>query len=50
MMPQPEIILDISHYRLFKPVKSDVPAEKPKHFMEIKFLHKGIDAINFHNY
>ena len=40
------IILDISHYRLFKPVKSDVPAEKPKYFMKIKFLHKGIDAIN----
>ena len=40
------IILDISLYRLFKPVKSDVPAEKPKHFMKIKFLHKGIDAIN----
>ena len=40
------IILDISHYRLFKTVKSDVPAEKPKHFMKIKFLHKGIDAIN----
>ena len=39
-------ILDISHYRLFKPVKSDVPAEKPKHFMKIKFLHKGIDANN----
>ena len=40
------IILDISHYRLFKPVKSYVPAENPKHFMKIKFLHKGIDAIN----
>ena len=40
------IILDISHYGLFKPVKSDVPAENPKHFMKIKFLHKGIDAIN----
>ena len=40
------IILDISHYRLFMPVKSDVPAENPKHFMKIKFLHKGIDAIN----
>ena len=39
-------ILDISHYRLFKPVKSDVPAENPKHFMKIKFLHKGTDAIN----
>ena len=42
------IILDISHNRLFKSVKSDVPAEKPKHFMKIKFLHKGIDAV--HNY
>ena len=40
------LYLDISHYRLFKTVKSDVPAEKPKHFMKIKFLHKGIDAIN----
>ena len=40
------IILDISHYRLFNPVKSNVPAENPKHFMKIKFLHKGIDAIN----
>ena len=40
------IILDISHYRLFKPVKSDVPAENPKHFMKIKFLHKGIDIVN----
>ena len=40
------IILDMSHYKLFKPVKSDVPAEKPKHFMKAKFLHKGIEAIN----
>ena len=40
------IILDIPHYRLFKPVKSDVPEEKSKHFMKIKFLHKEIDAIN----
>ena len=40
------IILNISHYRLFKPVKSDVSAEKPKHFMKIKFLHKRIDTIN----
>ena len=29
------IILDISYYRLFKPVKSDVPTGKPKHFMKI---------------
>ena len=40
------IILDISHYRLFKFVKSDVPAEKPKHFIKMEFLHKRIDAIN----
>ena len=40
------IILHILHYRPFKPVKSDVPAEKPKHFMKIKFLHKGLDPIN----
>ena len=40
------IILDISYFRLLKPVKCDVPAENPKHFMKIKFLHKGIDAIN----
>ena len=31
------IILDIANYRLFRPVRSDFPAEKPKHFMKIKF-------------
>ena len=40
------IILNIANYRLFRPVKSDVPAEKPKHFMKIKFLNKAVDAIN----
>ena len=40
------IILDISHYRLFKHVNSDVPAGKPKHFTKINFLHEGIDAID----
>ena len=40
------IILDIANYRLFRPVRSDVPAEKPKHFMKIKFLNKAVDAIN----
>ena len=39
------IILDIARYRLL-PVRSDVPAEKPKHFMKIKFLNKAVDAIN----
>ena len=40
------IILDVASYRLFRPVRSDVPAEKPKHFMKIKFLNKAVDAIN----
>ena len=40
------IILDIANYRLFRPVRSDVPAEKPRHFMKIKFLNKAVDAIN----
>ena len=40
------IILDIANYRLFRPVRSDVPAEKPKHFMKIKFFNKAVDAIN----
>ena len=29
------IILDIANFRLFRPVRSDVPAEKPKHFIII---------------
>ena len=37
------IILDIANYRLFRPVRSDVPAEKPK---KIKVLNKAVDAIN----
>ena len=40
------IILDIANYRSFRPVRSDVLAEKPKHFMKIKFLNKAVDAIN----
>ena len=39
------IILDIANYR-FRPMRSDVSAEKPKHFMKIKFLNKAVDAIN----
>ena len=41
------IILDIANFWLFRPVRSDVPAEKPKHFMKIKFFNKAVDAINF---
>ena len=40
------IILDIANCRLFRLVRSDVPAEKPKRFMKIKFLDKAVDAIN----
>ena len=40
------IILNIANHRLFRPVRSDVPAEKPKHFIKIKFLNKAVDAIN----
>ena len=40
------IILDIANYRLFRPVRNDVPAEKPKHVMKIKILNKAVDAIN----
>ena len=40
------IILDIANYRLFRPVRSDVPAEKPKQLMKIKFFNKAVDHIN----
>ena len=40
------IILDIVNFKLFRPVRSDVPAEKPKHFTKIRFLNKAVDAIN----
>ena len=40
------IILDIANFRLFRPVRSDVPAENPKHFMKIKFFNKAVDAIS----
>ena len=40
------IILDIANFRLFRPVRSDVPVEKPKHFMKIKFLNKAVNSIN----
>ena len=40
------IVLDIANYRLFRPLRSDVSAEKSKNFMKIKFLNKAVDAIN----
>ena len=40
------IILDIANCKSFRPVRNDVLAEKPKHFMKIKFLSKAVNAIN----
>ena len=40
------ITLDIANYWLLRPMRSDVPAEKPKQFMKIKFLKKAVDTIN----
>ena len=40
------IILNIANYRLFRPVRSDVPGEKPKNFLKIKFLNIAVNAIN----
>ena len=40
------IILDNATYRLFRPVRSDLPMEKPKNFMQNKFLNKAVAAIN----
>ena len=31
---------------LFRPVRSDVLGEKPKHFIKIQCLNKAVDAIN----
>ena len=46
------IILDIANFRLFRPVRSDVPAENPKHFMKIKkFSIKLLMPLTFqHSY
>ena len=42
------IILDISHCKLFKPVRSDVLAENSKYVTKLKLLHdRKKDAINF---
>ena len=41
------IILDISQYRLFRPVHSDLLNTDAKtHFIKLNFVNKGIDAIN----
>ena len=41
------IIQDIANDGLFRPVSSDVPSEKPKHFMKIKFLIKLSMPLTF---
>ena len=43
------IILNIANFRLFKPVRSDVPAKKSNNFMKIKLLNKVVDVINLQN-
>ena len=40
------IILKIDNYRLLRLVRSDVPMEKPKNSMKIKFLNETVDDIN----
>ena len=40
------IILDIAHYRLFKPVRGDVPVDPPKYLTKIEFIKKAIDTLN----
>ena len=35
-----------SNYRLFKPVRRDVPVDPLKYFMKIKFMNKAIDTIH----
>ena len=40
------IILDTANYRLFRAMRSDAPAEKPKHFMKIHIWNKAVDAIH----
>ena len=38
--------MDITNYRLFRLVRNDIPADKPKDFMKTKFSNKAVDAIN----
>ena len=41
------IILDTAHYRLFRPVRSDLLSTDAKtHFIKLDFINKGIDAVN----
>ena len=41
------IILDTVHYRLFRPIRSDLLSAGAKtHFIKLNFIDKGIDAVN----
>ena len=40
------IILDTAHYRLFRPIRSDISTDAKTHFIKLDFINKGIDAVN----
>ena len=40
------MICDIAQYRLFRPVRNNLSVESSRYFLKLKFLNKGIDAIN----
>ena len=42
------IIIDIGHHRLYKPVKS-INTDQNRSFLKVKFENKGLDAINLSN-
>ena len=47
-LPLNNIILDIGHHRLYKPVNS-ISTEEKRSFLNVKFANKGLDAINLSN-
>ena len=42
-------MFDISRFRLFKPVRSDVNCNEIHSFLKLKFVNKGIDDFNLSN-
>ena len=43
------IITDIASYRLFRPVRPTPYTDDNRHFMKLRFINKGIDAVNVSN-
>ena len=43
------IIMDIAYHRLYKPVRTTTVDNTKRSFFKLKFLNKGIDAINMSN-